>query len=105
MKMKPTENYEQLLARFTKRTEQLEGKHFQLADAHEEWVKIDNQLHYLRGCKETIEYLMTGKLPNDGNHVGMKDHRPDFKSVSVDYNKMESMLKRPIRHSNLDALD
>ena len=86
--MKPTENYEQLLERFTKRTEQLEGKQFQLADSHEEWVTIDNQLHYLRGCKETIEYLMSGKLPNDGNHDGMKNLRP----VSL-------------RHNNLDSLD
>ena len=44
---------------------------------------------------------MTGKLPDDGNHVGMKHHRP----VSVDPKSMESMLKRPIRHGNLDALD
>ena len=86
--MKETENYEQLLSRFTKRTEQLEGKQFQLADSHEEWLKIDNQLHYLRGCKETIEYLMSGKLPNDGNHDGMNNHRP----VSL-------------RHNNLDSLD
>ena len=86
--MKETENYEQLLSRFTKRTEQLEGKQFQLADSHEDWLKIDNQLHYLRGCKETIEYLMSGKLPNDGNHHGMKNHRP----VSL-------------RHNNLDSLD
>ena len=34
---------------------------------------------------------MTGKLPNDGNHDGMAHHKP--------------MLKKPIRHSNLDALD
>ena len=56
--MKETENYDQLLARFTKRTEQLEGKQFQLAD-----------------------------------------------SASVDYNEVESRLKRPVRHGNLDALD
>ena len=34
------------------------------------------------------EYLMSGKLPNDGNHDGMKNHRP----VSL-------------RHNNLDSLD
>ena len=90
--MKETENYEQLLERFTKRTEQLEQKHHQLLDAHAEWVKIDTQLHYLRGCKETIEYLMFGKLPNDGNHDGMKHHKPSLKAVSH-------------RHGNLDALD
>ena len=95
--MKETENYDQLLARFTKRTEQLEGKQVKLADSHDEWVKIDKQLHYLRGCKETIEYLMTGKLPNDGNHDGMEHHHPT--------NEVESRLKRPVRHGNLDALD
>ena len=99
--MKETENYEQLLSRFTKRTAQMEDKKLQLLDSHEEWVKVENQLHYLRGCKETIEYLMTGKLPDDGNHVGMKHHRP----VSVDPKAMERMLKKPIRHGNLDALD
>ena len=99
--MKETENYEQLLSRFTKRTAQMEDKILQLLDSHEEWVKVENQLHYLRGCKETIEYLMTGNLPDDGNHVGMKHHRP----VSVDPKAMESMLKRPIRHGNLDALE
>ena len=99
--MKETENYEQLLSRFTKRTAQMEDKKRGLLDSHEEWVKVENQLHYLRGCKETIEYLMTGNLPDDGNHVGMKHHRP----VSVDPKAMESMLKRPIRHGNLDALD
>ena len=95
--MKETENYDQLLARFTKRTEQLEGKQVKLADSHDEWVKIDKQLHYLRGCKETIDYLRTGKVPNDGNHDGMEHHHPT--------NEVESRLKSPVRHGNLDALD
>ena len=47
---------------------------------------MKEQLDYLRGCKDTIEYLMTGKLPNDGNHDGMKDHKPR-------------------RHSDLGSLD
>ena len=68
MKMKPTENYEQLLERFTKRMSQIEAK--------EQTDKTVEQLHYLRGCKDTVVYLMTGKLPNDGNHDGMKDHKP-----------------------------
>ena len=81
--MKPTENYEQLLERFTKRITQIQGKN---ASTPQEMEKINEQLHYLRGCKETIEYLMTGKLPNDGNHDGMAHHKP-------------------VRHGNLDALD
>ena len=81
--MKPTENYEQLLARFTKRIAQIEGKD---VATPREMEKINEQLHYLRGCKDTIEYLMTGKLRNDGNHDGMKDHKP-------------------VRHNDLGSLD
>ena len=43
------------------------------------------RVSYLKGCQDTIIYLMTGRLPNDGNHDGMKNHKP--------------------RHGNLDALD
>ena len=74
--MKQTETYEQLLERFTKRFDQVLKKRDGLTEQPEEWLKVDAQLHYLRGCKDTIEYLMTGKLPNDGNHDGMKHHRP-----------------------------
>ena len=82
--MKQTENLEQLLERFTKRIKQIK--------AQEQTDKTVEQLHYLRGCKETVEYLMTGKLPNDGNHDGMKHHKPSLQAVSI-------------RHGNLDALD
>ena len=71
--MKSTETYEQLLERFTKRIKQIESKE---AQTTAEYDKINEQLHYLKGCKDTIEYLMTGKLPNDGNHDGMKSHQP-----------------------------
>ena len=71
--MKPTEDYEQLLERFTKRIKQVGS---QTSANTVEAEKIKEQLDYLRGCKDTIEYLMTGKLPNDGNHNGMKDHKP-----------------------------
>ena len=71
--MKTTENYEQLLARFTKRIAQIAE---QKTSTPIELEKVNEQLHYLRGCKDTIEYLMTGKLPNDGNHDGMNHHRP-----------------------------
>ena len=63
--MKSTETYEQLLERFTKRIKQIESKE---AQTTAEYDKINEQLQYLKGCKDTIEYLMTGKLPNDGNH-------------------------------------
>ena len=71
--MKTTETYEQLLERFTKRIKQIESKE---AQTTAEYDKINEQLQYLKGCKDTIEYLMTGKLPNDGNHDGMKSHQP-----------------------------
>ena len=59
--------------RFTKRITQIESKE---AQTTAEYDKINEQLQYLKGCKDTIEYLMTGKLPNDGNHDGMKSHQP-----------------------------
>ncbi len=71
--MKSTETYEQLLERFTKRIKQIKSKE---AQTTAEYDKINEQLQYLKGCKDTIEYLMTGKLPNDGNHDGMKSHKP-----------------------------
>ena len=58
--MKTTETYEQLLERFTKRIKQIS---VQTPANTVEAEKISGQLHYLRGCKETIEYLMTGQLP------------------------------------------
>ena len=71
-KMTQTENLQQLMERFTKRLKQ---------------VNPDDKerVSYLKGCIDTVDYLATGKLPNDGNHDGMKNHRP--------------------RHSQLDALD
>ena len=71
-KMKQTENLQQLMERFTKRLNQTNP------DDKE-------RVCYLKGCIDTVDYLATGKLPNDGNHDGMKNHRP--------------------RHSQLDALD
>ena len=71
-KMKQTENLQQLMERFTKRLNQTNP------DEKE-------RISYLKGCIDTFDYLATGKLPNDGNHDGMKNHRP--------------------RHSQLDALD
>ena len=71
--MKPTENLEQLFERFTKRMKQISA---QVPMNTVEAEKQKSQLDYLRGCKDTVDYLMTGKLPRDGNHDGMKDHKP-----------------------------
>ena len=74
--MKQTENYEQLLERFYKRTTQLEDKQGELEDAYQEYMKLDRDLDRLQGSIQAIEYLAYGKLPGDGNHGGMKDHKP-----------------------------
>ena len=74
--MKTTESYEQLLKRFTKRISQVNPED-------------KERVSYLKGCIDTVEYLMTGKLPRDGNHDGMKDHKP-----------VEGHVRR-----DLDALD
>ena len=74
--MKQTENYEELLERFYKRTTQLEERQVELEDAHLEYIKLDRDLDRLQGSIQAIEYLSYGKLPHDGNHGGMKDHKP-----------------------------
>ena len=74
--MKQTENYEQLLERFYKRTTQLEDKRVELEDAYQEYMQLDRDLDRLQGSIQAIEYLAYGKLPGDGNHGGMKDHKP-----------------------------
>ena len=84
--MKPTENYEQLIQRFTKRTMQLVARKDEIKGWYDENVKIQKDLTRLEGSLQAIEYLAYGKLPGDGNHGGMKDHKP-------------------VKHGKLDALD
>ena len=84
--MKQTENYEQLLERFYKRTTQLEDRQVELEDAHLEYIKLDRDLDRLKGSIQAIEYCAYGKMPTDGNHEGMKDHKP-------------------VRHNDLGSLD
>ena len=74
--MKETENYEQLLERFYKRTTQLEDRQVELEDAYQEYMKLDRDLDRLKGSIQAVEYLAYGKLPHDGNHNGMADHEP-----------------------------
>ena len=63
----------------TQRLEHRKGK----PRAYKYWnIRIEVAMTH----KETIEYLMTGQLPNDGNHDGMAHHKP-------------------VKHGNLDALD
>tara|TARA_B100000035_G_scaffold210025_1_gene179725 strand:+ start:1146 stop:1373 length:228 start_codon:yes stop_codon:yes gene_type:complete len=74
--MKPTENYEQLLERFTKRTAQLTARAEELQEVVDEYNRIQRDLTRLEGSLQAVEYLAYGKLPGDGNHDGMKDHKP-----------------------------
>ncbi len=74
--MKPTENYEQLIQRFTKRTTQLSARLAEVKEPYEEYLRIQKDLTRLEGSLQAIEYLAYGKLPGDGNHDGMKDHKP-----------------------------
>ena len=74
--MKPTENYEQLLERFNKRTAQLTARAEEIKEAHDEYHRIQKDLDRLQGSLQAVEYLAYGKLPGDGNHDGMKDHKP-----------------------------
>ena len=74
--MKTTENYEQLLERFYKRTTQLEDRQSALEDAYQEYLQLDRDLDRLKGSIQAIEYCAYGKMPGDGNHGGMADHQP-----------------------------
>ena len=74
--MKQTENYEQLLERFYKRTDQLESKQFQLEDSYQEYLQLDRDLDRLKGSIQAVEYLAYGKMPGDGNHDKFEDHQP-----------------------------
>jgi len=74
--MKQTENNQQLLERFSKRIKQLSEEQGKLDEAYERWLELDKQLTRLEGSVQAIEYLEYGKLPNDGQHTGMKDHAP-----------------------------
>tara|TARA_B100000035_G_C20958342_1_gene535300 strand:+ start:340 stop:570 length:231 start_codon:yes stop_codon:yes gene_type:complete len=74
---KPTENYEQLIVRFTKRTMQLTARKQELQESYDEYLKIIKDLTRLEGSMQAVQYLAYGKLPGDGNHDGMKDHTPD----------------------------
>ena len=76
MKMKETENKEQLLQRFSKRTTQLTDRKAQLQEAYDEYNRIEKDLTRLEGSVQAIEYVAFGKMPGDGNHDKFKDHKP-----------------------------
>ena len=77
--VKETENYEQLLERFYKRTTQLEDRQVELEDSYQEYMKLDRDLDRLKGSIQAIEYCAYGKMPGDGNHDKFEDHQPTEK--------------------------
>ena len=74
--MKPTESSEQLLARFSGRSMQLQARLAELQSAYDEYIKTKNDLLRLEGSEQAVRYIAFGELPNDGNHGGMKNHKP-----------------------------
>ena len=48
----------------------------EVKEAHDEYLRIQRDLTRLEGSLQAVEYLAFGKLPGDGNHGGMKDHKP-----------------------------
>jgi|TARA_A100001391_G_scaffold183686_1_gene151045 uncharacterized protein YdcH (DUF465 family) len=73
---KPTENNEQLLQRFSKRTAQLTARAAELQEAFDEYNRIQKDLARLEGSVQAVEYIAYGKMPGDGNHDKFKDHKP-----------------------------
>lgn len=76
MTQKRIESPEQLLQRFSKRVMELNKKLVDLEPQYSEYLKIQDDLKRLQGSIQAVEYIAFGKLPNDGNHDGMKDHQP-----------------------------
>lgn len=74
--MKNTETPEQLLQRFSKRTMELQARLSELESAHLEYLKVEKDLERLRGSEQAVRYIAHGKMPDDGNHNGMRDHNP-----------------------------
>ena len=73
---KPTESYDQLIERFTKRTTQLSARLAEVKESYEEYLRIQKDLARLEGSMQAIQYVAYGKMPGDGNHDKFKDHKP-----------------------------
>jgi len=56
---KPTENLQQLIERFTKRLEETNPEN-------------KETIAYLLGCRDVVDYLLTGKLPSEKDHEPIK---------------------------------
>ena len=56
---KPTENLQQLIERFTERLEETSPEN-------------KETIAYLLGCRDVVDYLLTGKLPSEKDHEPVK---------------------------------
>ena len=87
--MKPTENYEQLILRFTNRTAQLTNRADELYEAYAEYVNIQEDLTRLQGSLQAIEYLAYGRFDDSffiSEQLAVRKLCEDH-SVDVDYGK------------------
>ena len=57
-------------------TKQLQARLEELQESYDEYVKLESDLKRLEGSMQVIQYIEFGKLPTDGNHDGMKEHKP-----------------------------
>ena len=80
---KPTENYEQLIQRFTKRTMQLNARQDELKGWYDEYIKNESDLKRLEGSMQAIQYVAFGKMPGDGNHDKFKDHTQEGYKANI----------------------
>ena len=80
---KPTENPEQLLARFDKRIKQLTARQEEIKGWYDEYVKNESDLKRLEGSMQAIQYVAYGKMPGDGNHDKFKDHTPEAYKANI----------------------
>ena len=55
---------------------ELQSRLSELEAAHLEYLKVEKDLERLKGSEQAVMYIVSGKLPNDGNHGGMRNHSP-----------------------------
>ena len=56
---------------------QLTARQDEIRGWYDEYVKLEKDLTRLQGSVDAVTYIATGNLPGDGNHGGMKDHKPE----------------------------
>ena len=56
---------------------QLTARQDELQESFDEYIKLEQYIYRLQGSVDAVTYISTGKLPGDGNHGGMKDHKPE----------------------------